>query len=80
MTKICTKCQQDKEINLFNYRNKSKGLIKSICSLCEAKYNADRYLDKKDEILEKNEKWKERSRDKFLLYQQNYNKNRKKKE
>ncbi len=76
MNKICTKCQNSQPLENFNWRSKIKNILKSICKLCERKYNENRYIQKRDEILKQNEEWKEKNKELYLKYQENYNKKR----
>ncbi len=36
--KICTKCEKEKDIEEFSWRNKSKGRRNSWCRHCRSKY------------------------------------------
>lgn len=41
--KTCTKCNQEKDISLFNKYQRSKDGYKSICKECQSIYNKTRY-------------------------------------
>ena len=43
MHKVCTRCDEDKAIDEFNYRNKSKGTHQSHCRKCSKAYLKKHY-------------------------------------
>lgn len=46
-TKICTKCGKEKLLTEFNWRNKSKGTLRSECKECHTAYMKQKYQEKK---------------------------------
>ena len=42
-TKICTKCGKEKPLTEFNWRNKSKGTLRSECKECHTAYMKQKY-------------------------------------
>ena len=76
--KYCRSCELDHPIDLFNFKNKLKGIYKSVCKVCEKAYNADRYNKNKSKIQEQNQNWKQANQEKYLKYQAEYNKKHRK--
>ena len=51
-TKICIKCNQEKPIEDFPFRNKAAGIRRSNCKKCHSEYMKNIYKKKKDTIQE----------------------------
>jgi len=45
--KTCTSCKQEKSLDSFGFRNKSKGLLASKCKQCQKEYYAVRWASGK---------------------------------
>jgi len=66
-TKICTKCNTEKPISQFSWRNKRKGLYKSQCKSCHAEYRRQHYLDNHEKYKKKARRWNDEHKDARLL-------------
>ena len=51
-TKICIKCNQEKPIEDFPFRNRAAGIRRSNCKKCHSEYMKNRYQEKKQIIQE----------------------------
>ena len=51
--KICSKCQVEKAVESFSFRNKSKGLRHSICVECNKVHKKKHYQNNKDYYKQK---------------------------
>ena len=85
-TKICKRCEQEKNINDYRKRKvNNKIYISNICICCENKANAEYiknryYKNNKDKILEYQKKYREENKEKLKEYfKENYQKNKKQK-
>lgn len=43
LTKICSKCKKELNIELFNFRNKKLNKRHTVCSVCQRQYKKDSY-------------------------------------
>jgi hypothetical protein len=77
--KYCKKCESNKPLEDFNFKNKAQNLKKSICKVCEKTYNADRYKSEKAHIQKQHQDWKQANKERYLQYQKQYNNHRKNK-
>ena len=66
-TKICTKCNTEKPISQYSWRNKRKGLYKSQCKSCHAEYRRQHYLDNHEKYKKKARRWNDEHKDARLL-------------
>ena len=57
MKKICSKCNQEKDLNEYNWRNEKKGWKHSFCKECHTKYRHSHYVNNKKKYLAKARKW-----------------------
>lgn len=48
MKKICTKCNKEKLLTDFNFRNKKEGIINNCCRLCSKNYYSNFYQENKE--------------------------------
>lgn len=71
--KICNKCKEEKESNMFSKCMSLKDGLQKVCKLCKNKENKKRYNFDKEKIKNINKKWK----DKNLDYNQKYYSNNK---
>lgn len=85
-TKICKRCEQEKNINDYRKRKvNNKIYISNICICCENKANTEYiknryYKNNKDKILEYQKKYREENKEKLKEYfKENYQKNKKQK-
>lgn len=51
MIKICSKCKQEKDIELFNKRKSSKDEHDSMCKECQRQYDINRRNNPKGDCL-----------------------------
>lgn len=75
-TKTCTKCDQTKPIDEFNWANKSQGRRHARCRVCageasKASY-AKTYQRDKDSIRQKNKVWYEANRERMAVYRKGH--------
>lgn len=54
---LCNKCQVDKELSNFSFKDKGKGSRKRICKLCHANYRRQHYLQNKEKYILKAQNW-----------------------
>jgi hypothetical protein len=93
-TKICSKCNEEKNICEFNKEKRNKSGLKSECKLCrklikKKHYDTNKhkilenkkkyYLSKKDVILEKAKNYNHKNNDKIKIYKKHYYQNNKNK-
>ena len=57
MSKICTKCKEEKSLSEFTRRSKSKDGLDYRCKVCIAKYHHDHYRANSERILERHKDW-----------------------
>lgn len=75
-TKVCSKCHEEKELNLDNFGklSRSKDGFNGRCRACMKKYKSDYYSKNKEEINKKNRDYyhdnKERMKDSMSQYYQ----------
>jgi len=74
MTKICSKCKQEKELSCFTKNKKSKDKLSYRCKECDRSY----YLKDKDKKLAHSAKYRKEHREKYKQYLRNYYKTNKK--
>lgn len=76
ITKKCSQCDVEKDINEFFFANKSKNIRQSYCKICYKKYDAHRHHTNRDKRNEEarifyqnnKEKWAEKVKKHILLY------------
>lgn len=56
-TKICNKCNIEKELNQFSKLKNSKDGHQSKCKLCTSEYNKERYLKNPDVVKKRSKEW-----------------------
>jgi hypothetical protein len=87
MTKVCTKCGEEKDIKEFHKYSKSKDGLQYKCKLCKQEYykktsdharklRKERYLLTKEETLNKNKIYRENNKTKINTKKREYIKNR----
>lgn len=47
-TKVCTKCNEEKDLDLFGFTNKAKGYRQAQCNPCRRDYAAKKYKEQRD--------------------------------
>jgi hypothetical protein len=50
--KICTKCEEEKSLDEFQFKNKEKGTKKSQCKSCIKEYRLKYYSENREEAIE----------------------------
>jgi 5-methylcytosine-specific restriction endonuclease McrA len=70
--KTCRKCLKEYELSNFYKAARNTGGLSHMCKQCDSARAAARYVDKRDEILEKNYAWAKRNPDKILEYKRKY--------
>jgi hypothetical protein len=68
MSKICIKCKETKDLNLFTVNKDSKDGRHSFCKECFKIYNKQRYADKKAQINEQALNYYKQNKDKRKEY------------
>lgn len=79
-TKVCSKCNSQKELTEFYYRKDISKHI-SICKLCDSNYRKENYINKKEQKKEYSKNYYYRNKEKKIDYGKNYyilNKDKKK--
>lgn len=69
-SKICSKCNEDKKLAEYNWRNKPRGWRHSFCKNCHSKYRASHYLNNRDKYIKKAKSWNKKQTEilrKFIL-------------
>lgn len=51
-TKICTKCRRELPLDMFNWRDKSKGTRRADCKECHSSYMKQKYQENKNIVGE----------------------------
>lgn len=51
-TKICSKCGKELPLDMFNWRDKSKGTRRADCKECHSKYMKNKYQENKSIVEE----------------------------
>jgi hypothetical protein len=51
--KHCKGCDEDKDIEDFNWKDKAEGIRQSSCRLCNAKYGREHYKHNKQAYIKK---------------------------
>ena len=79
MTKICSKCGVEKDVEEFHKDNLNKDGLHSDCKLCRKKYrenNKDKlkqyYIDNKEKIIQYQKQYRENNKDKLKQYQKQH--------
>jgi len=65
--KTCSVCKISKPDSEYRWKNKTKGIRISMCRGCDKKYRANRYQEKRKEILEANRRSARRRRDRVAI-------------
>lgn len=71
-TKLCKKCQIEKDINLFQKDGSKKGGYRNSCKECQKRYHKEYYEINKEIINEKNKNWKCVNADAVSIMSKNY--------
>lgn len=66
--KICTKCNEELEIILFNFKNKNKNIRRSDCKECFKKLTREHYKNNKEYYLNRQKSQKIRNKNFILEY------------
>lgn len=66
--KFCSRCKQEKTLDEFYFKNKSKGIRQSQCKDCSSIYQRKHYIDNKDLYLERSKRDKEKSYKRYKDY------------
>lgn len=74
LTRVCTKCDIDENIDQFHKRKFNKSGITSWCKDCMQKYARERYLRLKSKILKASKKYDQNYADRRIIYMQKYRK------
>ncbi|KKK46715.1 hypothetical protein LCGC14_3162470 [marine sediment metagenome] len=69
---ICTKCRKDKDIEEFNWKNKSMGYKCSWCKSCMAKYMKQWQKENSKKCNEYTKKWQKENPDQLKEYKKQY--------
>jgi len=62
MLKLCIKCGESKDRDLFNWKNEELGRKHSSCKECHVRYRRKHYLDNRDKYISKALKWNSEQR------------------
>jgi len=74
--KICTKCDDEKNINKFPFKNKEKNIRHSICKECWKGIRKKSYNKNKKVTFDRNKRNKKKSRDWYNEFKSNLKCNR----
>ena len=75
-TKVCTKCNEEKNFLDFKPRKDAPDGTRNECRMCIKEYDREYRKNNKDAILNKYLKWSENNRDHTRTYMREYQKNR----
>jgi len=70
LTKICTKCKEEKSLDYFGKQSMVKSGIRSSCKECRKK----EHLENRDKILDKAKKWYQNNKSRKEQYDKKYRK------
>jgi hypothetical protein len=73
-TKVCTKCNIEKELKYFNKMSKVKCGVRSYCRECQSIESKKYRIDNKEKIKEYNTKWNKENQEYYKKYFEEYNK------
>jgi hypothetical protein len=73
-TKVCTKCNIEKELKYFNKMSKVKCGVRSYCRECQSIESKKYRINNKEKIKEYNTKWNEENQEYYKKYFEEYNK------
>jgi hypothetical protein len=73
-TKVCTKCNIEKELKYFNKMSKVKCGVRSYCRECQSIESKKYRIDNKEKIKEYNTKWNTEKQEYYKKYFEEYNK------
>jgi len=71
-TKVCTKCNIEKELKYFNKMSKVKCGVRSYCRECQSIQSKKYRIDNKEKIKEYNTKWNEENQEYYKKYFEEY--------
>ena len=66
--KTCTICKKEKELDQFNFKNKSRGWLSSYCRECQNRMSADHYRNNKAQYIANNKAGRTRNVKKMVEY------------
>ena len=73
-TKICSRCNIEKELKYFNKMSKVKCGVRSYCKECQSIESKKYRINNKEKIKEYNTKWNEENQEYYKKYFEEYNK------
>ena len=73
-TKVCTKCNIEKELKYFNKMSKVKCGVRSYCRECQSIESKKYRINNKEKIKEYNTKWNKENQEYYKKYFEEYNK------
>lgn len=68
--KTCTKCDTEKSLSCFYFKNKETGRRASVCIDCHKKLVQKHYVENKEYYVYKSKKYKEKYREQFKAYKE----------
>lgn len=71
-TKVCTKCNIEKELKYFNKMSKVKCGVRSYCRECQSIESKKYRINNKEKIKEYNTKWNEENQEYYKKYFEEY--------
>jgi len=71
-TKICTKCNKEKDVDLFGKHKKTKSGLRSHCKECEKEYAKKWNLNNPEKVKENDKKWHLNNPEKLKETKKNY--------
>jgi hypothetical protein len=72
MLKLCNYCSQEKTIDSFNYKQKTKGTRQSFCKSCQQKIKKEYYEKNKSYFIEKANQKKKQTRQWWQEYKKQF--------
>ena len=64
-TKTCTKCNEEKSVEQFSWKNKKKQKRRTMCKACHSAYRRQHYLDNQEMYKEKARRWNDENQDAY---------------
>lgn len=68
VTKVCTRCQQEKSLDQFSFKNKRTGKRQARCKACQADYHRQHYQANKSYYKHKARTWEQPYLDKIQRF------------
>jgi hypothetical protein len=67
-TKVCSRCKEERNIELFSKNKRKKDGIDSICKICVKEKSKNYYNNNREKVLEKQRSYNDENKEKRLAY------------